>query len=120
VGTIFIGLNLLSDLLYRLLDPGRGRDEQPIPSRLADERAPGLAPAGGAGPRLRRLARLCAQPAGDGGAGHRAGAGRRGVLADGWRRIRPRIGDLRTLRLLPPSAAHWFGTDDQGRDILSR
>jgi peptide/nickel transport system permease protein len=32
----------------------------------------------------------------------------------------PTVGDLRTTRLLPPSAAHWFGTDDQGRDILSR
>ena len=30
------------------------------------------------------------------------------------------IGDLRTTRLLPPSWAHWMGTDDQGRDILSR
>ena len=29
-------------------------------------------------------------------------------------------GDLRTTRLLAPSPAHWFGTDDQGRDILSR
>jgi peptide/nickel transport system permease protein len=29
-------------------------------------------------------------------------------------------GDLGNSRLLPPSAAHWFGTDDQGRDILSR
>jgi peptide/nickel transport system permease protein len=29
-------------------------------------------------------------------------------------------GDLRTMRLLPPSSAHVFGTDDQGRDILSR
>ncbi len=29
-------------------------------------------------------------------------------------------GSLRTERLLPPSAAHWFGTDDQARDILSR
>jgi peptide/nickel transport system permease protein len=29
-------------------------------------------------------------------------------------------GDLRTQRLLPPSAEHWFGTDDQARDILSR
>ena len=36
------------------------------------------------------------------------------------RRYSPYIGDLRTTRLLPPSAAHWFGTDDQGRDILSR
>ena len=32
----------------------------------------------------------------------------------------PTVGDLRTTRLLPPSSAHWFGTDDQGRDILSR
>jgi peptide/nickel transport system permease protein len=29
-------------------------------------------------------------------------------------------GDLGNARLLAPSAAHWFGTDDQGRDILSR
>ncbi|MBK6470554.1 MAG: ABC transporter permease [Betaproteobacteria bacterium] len=31
----------------------------------------------------------------------------------------PSIGEL-SARLQPPSAAHWFGTDDQGRDILSR
>jgi peptide/nickel transport system permease protein len=29
-------------------------------------------------------------------------------------------GDLRTERLLPPSATYWFGTDDQARDIFSR
>jgi peptide/nickel transport system permease protein len=32
----------------------------------------------------------------------------------------PTVGDLGGSRLLPPSAAHGFGTDDQGRDILSR
>lgn len=32
----------------------------------------------------------------------------------------PYSGDLRTARLLPPSATNWLGTDDQGRDILSR
>lgn len=32
----------------------------------------------------------------------------------------PTVGDLRTTRLLPPSANFWLGTDDQGRDILSR
>ncbi len=32
----------------------------------------------------------------------------------------PTVGDLATQRLLPPSSVHWFGTDDQGRDILSR
>jgi peptide/nickel transport system permease protein len=32
----------------------------------------------------------------------------------------PTAGDLRGSRLLPPSSTHWFGTDDQGRDILSR
>ena len=32
----------------------------------------------------------------------------------------PTVGDLRTTRLLPPSMHFWLGTDDQGRDILSR
>jgi peptide/nickel transport system permease protein len=32
----------------------------------------------------------------------------------------PVVGDLKGARLLPPSAEHWFGTDDLGRDILSR
>ena len=42
------------------------------------------------------------------------------VFADALAPYSPFTGDLRTTRLLPPSAAHWFGTDDQGRDILSR
>ncbi|MER9055702.1 nickel transporter permease [Mesorhizobium sp. M0213] len=32
----------------------------------------------------------------------------------------PTFGDLKGSRLLAPSAAHWFGTDDLGRDIYSR
>ncbi|MBO9631237.1 MAG: ABC transporter permease [Shinella sp.] len=32
----------------------------------------------------------------------------------------PYIGDLAKARLLPPGSVHWLGTDDQGRDILSR
>jgi peptide/nickel transport system permease protein len=32
----------------------------------------------------------------------------------------PIAGDLRNTRLLPPSHGYWLGTDDQGRDILSR
>ncbi|MCF6120095.1 MULTISPECIES: nickel transporter permease [Mesorhizobium] len=32
----------------------------------------------------------------------------------------PTFGDLKGSRLLAPSAEHWFGTDDLGRDILSR
>ncbi|MBB6465820.1 nickel transporter permease [Aminobacter carboxidus] len=32
----------------------------------------------------------------------------------------PYIGDLKNARLLSPSATNWLGTDDQGRDILSR
>jgi peptide/nickel transport system permease protein len=30
------------------------------------------------------------------------------------------VGDLRGARLMPASAEHWLGTDDLGRDILSR
>ncbi|MET3791413.1 nickel transporter permease [Aquamicrobium terrae] len=32
----------------------------------------------------------------------------------------PYVGDLAGKRLLPPGDDHWLGTDDQGRDILSR
>ncbi|MBV8605012.1 MAG: ABC transporter permease [Pelomonas sp.] len=32
----------------------------------------------------------------------------------------PTLGDLHHARLLPPSAVHWAGTDEQGRDILAR
>jgi peptide/nickel transport system permease protein len=42
------------------------------------------------------------------------------ALADVISPYSPVIGDLRNSRLLPPSAEHWFGTDDLGRDILSR
>jgi peptide/nickel transport system permease protein len=42
------------------------------------------------------------------------------ILANQLAPYSPYVGDLRTTRLLPPSSAHWFGTDDQGRDILSR
>ncbi|MBZ9678091.1 nickel transporter permease [Mesorhizobium sp. ES1-1] len=39
-----------------------------------------------------------------------------GVLAP----YSPTFGDLKGSRLLAPCAEHWFGTDDLGRDILSR
>ncbi|WP_256748970.1 nickel transporter permease [Mesorhizobium sp. Mes31] len=39
-----------------------------------------------------------------------------GVLAP----YSPTFGDLKNSRLLAPGAEHWFGTDDLGRDILSR
>jgi len=41
------------------------------------------------------------------------------LLADVIAPAGPTVGSL-DQRLLPPSAVHWFGTDDQGRDILAR
>jgi peptide/nickel transport system permease protein len=42
------------------------------------------------------------------------------IFADQLAPDSPVIGDLRNARLLPASAEHWLGTDDLGRDILSR
>ncbi len=42
------------------------------------------------------------------------------ILADVIAPYSPFTGDLRTTRLLPPSAEHLMGTDDLGRDIFSR
>ena len=42
------------------------------------------------------------------------------IFADIIAPYSPVIGDLKGARLLPPSATHWFGTDDLGRDIFSR
>ncbi len=41
------------------------------------------------------------------------------LLADVIAPFSPTVGEL-TSRLQPPGAVHWLGTDDQGRDILSR
>ncbi|WP_315928826.1 nickel transporter permease [Mesorhizobium sp. SP-1A] len=42
------------------------------------------------------------------------------AFADQLAPYSPVVGDLKSARLLPPSAQHWFGTDDLGRDIYSR
>jgi peptide/nickel transport system permease protein len=42
------------------------------------------------------------------------------LFADQLAPYSPIEGDLSHARLLPPSATNWMGTDDQGRDILSR
>jgi peptide/nickel transport system permease protein len=41
------------------------------------------------------------------------------IFANAWAPHSPTVGDL-SARLLPPSATHALGTDDQGRDIASR
>ena len=56
VGAVFIGLNLLSDLLYRLLDPRAGHERRPPPrlARLAAGRRRPLRPSRPARPGLSR------------------------------------------------------------------
>ena len=87
VGSIFIGLNLLSDLLYRLLDPRTRRDErraamtaaarQPgAAARVAAVRPAALAPAGVPGARLRRAGARSRATASPWRARDRPGAGR--------------------------------------------
>jgi peptide/nickel transport system permease protein/oligopeptide transport system permease protein len=66
----------------------------------------------------RELRRLRRDPAAWGG-GVLLAAIVAGALLAGWIAPRPEAGDL-ALRLRGPEAAHWFGTDEQGRDVLAR
>ena len=138
VGSIFVGLNLLSRPAVPAARSADARDGAGAMTSRQASRSPDA-----------RRARACTTgscPTGRTRGGRRRSGGRTargarsratgsrwlgllivlGLVLDGRvrrparARTRPTIGDLRTTRLLPPSAAHWFGTDDQGRDILSR
>ena len=88
---------------------------------MADERCAGIAAPGGARQPLSRRSRRHRQSRGAGGTDHRGTAGAHGdvraaACAVACRRS-PRIWPD---RLAPPGAAHWFGTDELGRDIYAR
>ena len=90
-------------------------------SRLARVGRARLALAGPARAALSRLARLLPHPLAVLGLSIVVLLVLVGTFADALAPYDPVVGgDLRTTRLLPPSAAYWFGTDDQARDILSR
>ena len=93
---------------------------QPSPPRMAAERTPAVAHAGASRPDLHDWLRFSANRLAMVGLGIIIALVVVAIFADVIAPYRPTIGDLHNARLLPPSASYWLGTDDLGRDILSR
>ena len=115
--TAYIVLNLLADLAYFARQPAHARHDAPT---LATAVLPLATPSRARPPRAPRAAALCAGAARCVGLVvvvvlrrcsrcSRRGSRRYDPIATSWSAVRK-----------APSAAHWFGTDEIGRDVLSR
>jgi peptide/nickel transport system permease protein len=115
---IFVIINRLSDLLYR-----RARRAEPVAMSRAVDWLTDTAPASRMQANLGRAyaltGALSAQPAGRGGLVIIVALIVAAAFAPLIAPYAPNAQNLAN-RLKPPSAAHWMGTDELGRDILSR
>ncbi len=101
---------LISDILYAVLNPrirhgGRAND-----GRVAAAARPGLV----------CVEAVRCQPGGSGGRRSAGGHHALAIFAPLVTPTGPNAQDFLTESLFPPSAAHWFGVDDLGRDFWTR